>query len=500
MGIPAMTRTAIAALLLSTAAVFPTAAKDGEPVPRAVTVARATAIPNCTVFVDAAAPARGDGTVKKPHKTVSAAVAAAENGAVICVAEGNYPEQVKPDTKYFTLAGDFQSGKEFKVRDSARYASKARGNGTGSFIYYENEGNKGDQLVAIDGFEISGYSQAIVRKVYYSGRFDITNNFIHDNKCSAKQMAGAGFSLSNTSGRIEGNVFRNNSCDRGGAGAVDDDLRENTITIRRNHVDASSGTEAEKNAHGGGLYLFGKDLRVSGNLFTGNFASGWGGGLYIGAWIEGKKHTTARLSWNVYRKNRAGIFGGGLFCDDGAACISEHEIFEANCGGNIYLDSGDKAGPTTARFNHLTNVGGLDVDCKTPGGGVLVDNSNGAPDNYTFTNALFWGNAKGRDFVVSCNEGEGACRTLKVNISHSMVQTEHLQNGAKATFGAGIVAPADPLFADAEKGDFHLKSAAGRWTPSGFVEDTASSPAIGKGDKRLELGAYGNSAEASKAP
>ena len=42
--------------------------------PRAVTVARATEIPKCTSFVDAAAPARGDGSVQKPHKTIAAAI------------------------------------------------------------------------------------------------------------------------------------------------------------------------------------------------------------------------------------------------------------------------------------------------------------------------------------------------------------------------------------------------------------------------------------------
>jgi hypothetical protein len=90
---------------------------------------------------------------------------------------------------------------------------------------------------------------------------------------------------------------------------------------------------------------------------------------------------------------------------------------------------------------------------------------------------------------------------LKVSIAHSMVQTEYLKQGATMSFGPGILAPADPLFADAEKGDFHLKSAAGRWTPNGYVKDSASSPALGKGmGKAGELGAYGNSAEASRAP
>ncbi len=494
-----MTRTAIAVLMIAGAAA-PMSAEAQDAGPRAVTVARTTTLPNCTVFVDAAAPAKGDGSAKTPHKTIAAAVAAAANGAVICVAEGTYAEKIAPDTKYFTLAGGFQSGKDFKVRDSARYVSKARGNGTGSFFRVDNEGPKGMELTAIDGFDISGYSQAIVRQVYYSQRFDITNNFIHDNRCTDQKLAGAGFALNNVSGRIEGNVIRNNSCGRGGAGALADDKNENSVSMVRNHVDRNAGTEPE-GSHGGALYLFGKNLAITGNLFTGNSVTRWGAGLYIGAYVEGGQTTAARLNWNVYRDNRAGVAGGGLFCDDGASCTSFHEVFVRNCGGNIYLDSGSKAGPTRSQFDHLTNVGGLESDCKTPGNGVHIDNIAAAQDAHSFINALFWGNAKGRDFVVGCNEGEGKCRALKVSISHSMVQTDYLKNGATMTFGPGIVTPIDPLFADAEKGDFHLRSAAGRWTTSGFVKDTASSPALGKGTgKASELGAYGNSPEASRVP
>ncbi len=64
--------------------------------PRAVMIARATAIPHCTVFVDAATSAGGNGTSQRPHKTITAAVGAAAAGAVICVAEGMYPDQLKP--------------------------------------------------------------------------------------------------------------------------------------------------------------------------------------------------------------------------------------------------------------------------------------------------------------------------------------------------------------------------------------------------------------------
>ena len=74
-------------------------------------------------------------------------------------------------------------------------------------------------MTAIDGFEISGYSQAIVRdSLGESQRFDITNNIIHDNICENETLAGAGFALVNVSGTISGNILRGNACGRGGAG------------------------------------------------------------------------------------------------------------------------------------------------------------------------------------------------------------------------------------------------------------------------------------------
>lgn len=211
------------------------------------------------------------------------------------------------------------------------------------------------------------------------------------------------------------------------------------------------------------------------------------------------------MNWNVYRDNRAGIAGGGMFCDDGATCTSFHEVYDRNCGGNVYLDSG--AGPTVARFDQLTNVGALDVDCKSPGPGVRIDREGDAPDDYAFTNAIFWGNAPGLDIAANCDK---ACDSAKVSVAYSLVQTEYGRNGLVVTFGAGNVAPSDPLFADAANGDFHLQSSAGDWTPSGYRSSSATSPAIGKGDprgaadknpgragSRNELGAYGNSSEAS---
>ena len=73
----------------------------------------------------------------------------------------------------------------------------------------------------------------------------------------------------------------------------------------------------------------------------------------------------------------------------------------------------------------------------------------------------------------------------------------------------------DPLFADPEKRDYHLKSQAGRWDPQTqrWLTDEVTSPCIDAGDPespigeellphgdRLNMGAYGGTAEASMSP
>ena len=473
--------------------------------PRAVTVARTTTIPACTRFVDTAFTGVSNGTVQRPYKTIAAAVAAAAPGAIICVAQGVYAERLSPGTKPFTLAGGFQRGKAFEVRDSALYVSKARGN-SGSFIRIEDPGPSGNQLTAIDGFEITGYSQAIYRDIFYSQRFDLTNNFIHDNVCANPALVGAGFSLNNVSGAIRGNVFARNRCSRGGAGALFDSTNENTVTIANNLVESNAGTEPQI-SHGGGLYLFANGITIRANAFVRNRVTGWGAGLYVGADTGRGQHTSATMTWNVYRDNRAGA-GGGLFCDDSARCRSDHEIYDRNCGGNIYLDGGPGgSGRTIARFDHLTNVGALAVGCGGQGAGVRIDKDNTAPDTYSFTNAIFWANAPDRDFAASCT---AECGAISVRVTYSIVDRQYANDGVAITFGPGNITPVNPLFVSPNTGDFHLKSRFGHWTPTGYVPDAVRSPALAKGDPngavdqnppragtRTELGAYGNSNEAS---
>lgn len=479
-------------------------------VPRAVLVARTTTIPACTLYVDAANTGTADGTVANPFATLNAAVSAASNDAVICVAQGTYAEELAPQDKYFTLAGGFQSGMNFTVRDSALYVTKAQGNTTNKFFYVDDPGPSGSQLTAIDGFEITGYARGIERTFYVQARFDLTNNYIHDNACTGPMGSrefGAGFVLANVTGTVSNNVIARNSCGFGGGGAFDEGNGiDNDVTIIGNRVEGNRGTEID-DSHGGGLYLAGDRFLVVGNEFIDNRTPKWGGGLYAGARPPGGLTTFVRLGWNVYRDNRAGDSGGGFFCDDSARCVSEHEIYERNCGGNILLDSGNMdTDPTIASFDFLTNVQALNVDCTAPGPGVVVQKDNLAPDSYVFTNAIFFGNQSNADFVTACS----TCANATVNVSWSSVQTQYANGGIPVTFAPNNRAPVDPLFVDANAHDFHLRSTFGHWTPTGMVQDAVSSPLLGAADPARpvpqnparagtvgELGAYGDSPEAS---
>jgi parallel beta-helix repeat protein len=117
-----------------------------------------------------------------------------------------------------------------------------------------------------------------------------------------------------------------------------------------------------------------------------------------------------------------------------------------------------------------------------------------------FVNGIIWGS---KEVDIEIVDGAPA-------FSYSCIQSGYAGEG-NLSEAAGC---ADPLFADVEKQDFHLMSAGGRWDAAKkvWVKDAQTSPCIDAGDPnvpvafetapnggRVELGAYGGTAEASRS-
>lgn len=107
-------------------------------------------------------------------------------------------------------------------------------------------------------------------------------------------------------------------------------------------------------------------------------------------------------------------------------------------------------------------------------------------------------------------QGTNAQEDKGKNITYSCLYGT-AKDDSLSDYGTGCIAK-DPCFADAASGDFHLKSAAGRWNGTTWVKDTVTSPCNDAGEasaayanepspngNRANMGAYGNTAEASKS-
>lgn len=114
--------------------------------------------------------------------------------------------------------------------------------------------------------------------------------------------------------------------------------------------------------------------------------------------------------------------------------------------------------------------------------------------------------------IITNNSGYGI-NVLAGNITHSYnnVWGNTLGSYNNATAGTGDIC-SDPLFVDSATADFHLKSTGGHKNGSTWVYDDVTSPCIDAGDpssdysnepapngQRLNIGAYGNTEEASKS-
>ena len=405
-------------------------------------------------------------TVPGNYPTIQAAIDSTIYGDEIVVSSGTYVENINFRGKNITLRSTDPTN------SSVVASTIIDGDQAGSVVTFV--GDEPPSCI-FSGFTITnGGGTSFGGGIYGNGTLaTIQNNTISGNLAQAYLAYGGGLCKCNgtiQNNTISGNSARGNFYAAGGGlykcnGSIQNNLiTDNSATATSGPYSGSGGGLAacggviqnntiKENSAGDGGGLIGCDGSIQNNIISGNFvtrANGHGGGLHQCHGI---------IQNNVICENSAQGWGGGIYYSYGA-------IIQNN---TICHNSGSY------------------------GGGL----SRCIYGDTVIRNCILWGNTCTRDgaqiyhsepIYFSCIEGwtgEGLS-----NIS------------------------TDPLFADPNNGDYHLKSRAGRWDASSqsWVQDTVTSPAIDAGDPAdpigyepfpnggiINMGAYGGTAEASKS-
>lgn len=425
-----------------------------------------------------------DGSAQHPYRTIAGAVAVASDGAAIFIAAGTYAESLTFDAS-IELVGGFTGGS----------ASDYAGGTGGDFEDVDPQGNvtvidaaSGDTLTfnyapqaLVYGLTITGGGHGIRCE---GGQLTVASCNLRDND-AGEEHGGAIFAISECDLRLRDSTIENNKGHRGGGVAS----YEGKVEVRRCVVRNNEG----RDDHGGGLYLAGvvelHDNWVEGNKVGQSLGYGWGGGAVV--FGEG---TVGHLSGNVFTANNAPSSGGGLFIDDGAEATVQNALFTKNAcgelgGAGIYVDGLDSSVRSNATLSNITIA---DHACSDgPGGAILVEASN-----VVLENSILWNNGGGEIEIA-----DGGNLTVR----YSDVQ------GAQQ--GQGNISQ-DPRFVGGSGADaYALRSTAGHWDGAAWVMDGESSPCIDVGDPqspvgdepdpngaRINMGAFGGTAKASKTP
>jgi hypothetical protein len=328
------------------------------------------------------------------------------------------------------------------------------------------------------------------------------NNSVTGNSNPADGVAGVAINLVSTA--VLNNTISSNTA-LAYAGLFVDGNANTVGLVKGNIVEANISTEDY--GHAAGIAFRGKNATgsVTRNIVRSNRAF-YGAGIFVDG-DNGPNFT--RVSFNTVIRNK-GYFGTGEFVDGGGTAIVENELIAWNetingeFGGAFAVDSGPATHVTMINCTVAYNPSYYDE--YSGGNGLVI--SEDANDTVTVDvrNCIFWRNAMLPRAKEINAPGSGILKIAFSDVDQA------LQAGAHLQLGTGMLR-ADPLFADPQNEDFHLKSKSGRWTGHGaWVSDAADSPCLDAGDPssifqnepvpnggRINLGAWGNTAEASRS-
>ncbi len=245
---------------------------------------------------------------------------------------------------------------------------------------------------------------------------------------------------------------------------------------------------AESGGFGAGIGLIrGSDARIINSKITRNvgYYNSRGAGVYC--WQSSAELTNCNISYNYAQGNieGGGLYGGGSSTDLVLErCIISHNTAEA--GGGIFAYSGDVSVINcTIADNELSGASA------SKGGGIHSQDGD-----IEVSNSILWD-----------NEGTAIWRD---SASYVSVLYSDIEGG----FSGQDNINENPMFASASSGDYHLQSVLGRYDPGGdWYTDYNHSLCIDAGDpddpngfaepfpngKRINMGAYGGTSQASKS-
>lgn len=435
-----------------------------------------------------------NGSETNPFRSISAAIQAAENGDLVKVAKGCYSNQaLRIVEKKIHLLGGFVGSGDFERANPSTNPTIIEGTSAAPCIFISIEAATIPGELTVRGFTICNGERGIELAGGWSGCLDkiiIENNIMENNGLAEGSQRGGAIGLEGNNITIQNNTIRNNRSSRGAAiGGISAYI--DNFLIADNIFDSNKGY----GDHGGAMIINGTGT-LSRNVFENNMISvsdpsyGWGGAVCV---VNEDTLKLIKFTHNIYRNNFAPDRGGAVFVDEAAKVLLENELFYNNktekSGSAIYVDEHWDGTPSILYMNNCTFYGNTNDEYE--GAPMFVQSSKAYVQN-----CIFWNNGD-VDFHV---------------IGESDLSVEYTLT-AKAYPGKGNIS-ADPLFADADAGYFHLKSTIGRFNPPNqqWLIDDEHSPAIDTGNpssaflneptphgERVNLGCYGNTAEASKS-
>ena len=276
-----------------------------------------------------------------------------------------------------------------------------------------------------------------------------------------------------------------------GDGNRDIDVNGLAITVRSTNpndfgvIDATvidcQGSPIPGQTHTGFLFDSDEDSNtvLEGLTITGGVALNFSGGIAC--------FDSSPTIRNCIIRGNVGYPGGGISCFSSSPTVTNCIIKNNNSWGD-----GGGLGCFDGSDPQITNCTITGNSAFALGDGIYCFDSSP-----TITNCILWGDTPDEIYVYS---------------GTPVVTYSDVQGGWP---GLGNI-DADPCFADPCNADYHLQSQAGRWDPNSqsWVIDGNTSPCIDAGNPgcplgdepndpnniRINMGAYGGTAEASKSP